>query len=148
MRWSIPMLLVVCLVGCRADPSADVVGTWGVDLASSRLPSASAEQVMFAQAALAGVKLEIRPDGSFVLNLMRSDVGSWKYDGETLFLSPKPGSRAAKSLRFVEGQSDIKMRFVSGANRLEWELESPLKATLRLMRIPAEAPESNSAHEL
>jgi hypothetical protein len=138
VRWSVPLLFALLLAGCRMDPSADVVGTWGVDLASSNLPSTNPEQNLFAQAALSAVRVEIRADGSFELNLMRSQKGTWKYDGETLYLSPESGSRGAQSLRTIEGRGNVKMRFLSKENRLEWKLESPVSATLRLMRVAEE----------
>lgn len=134
-RWSFALLVALLLAGCRTDPSADVVGTWSVDLASSSIPSTSPEQTLFAQAALAAVRVEIHPDGSFSLNVMRNQKGTWKYDGETLYLSPESDTAAARSLRMIEGQGEIKMRFLPKENRLEWKLDSPVNATLRLMRV-------------
>ena len=137
IRASVFLFFAFTLFGCSADPSADVVGSWAVDVGSSKIPDGKPEERMMAQAALSTVRVEIREDGTFSLTLMASMKGTWKYDGHHLYLKPEGGAQARLAAASPNGEVQLAVNPDQG--QLVWPIESPYgNATLVLARAPAD----------
>lgn len=137
MRWSLLVLFAALLSGCAGTSATDVVGVWTVQIEGSTWPEAEPEQQMAAQMMLSASRFDIREDGTFSLNLMASAKGTWKYDGEHLFLitEDKQFAKFAAASQTGEVQLDV----FPDKGQLVWAIDSPAgKMNLVLVRAPAE----------
>ena len=137
VRWSVLLLFALALLGCSEDPSADVVGTWAVEVEESTLPKVDPAQMMAAQMMLSSTRIEVREDGTFSLNLMASSKGTWKYDGKHLSIYPE-GEELSR-LAAVSPNGEVQLEVHPDRGQLVWPIESPIGAMkLVLVRAPAE----------
>lgn len=87
----LPVLLVMvaALAGC-SDPEKQVIGRWKVQPPSNTQaqPGDPAGQAM-AMAMLSGIKLELKEDHTFSLQMFVPVEGKWALEGETLTLTPE-----------------------------------------------------------
>jgi hypothetical protein len=120
-------VLAIALVGCNGGTSASsLAGTYAADPSSFKMPADSKSSGMegMAKAMLESMKLELKADGTFNLNMIFEMSGKYTVNGNTIRLTPdKIMGQSIEELKKQPGakvnQADLEMEILEGGKKLK-----------------------------